>query len=131
MAKRTLDIKPAKHLSKTEPLIYKDASDVSDGDHSSDDENMSDEEAEEEIKEIPLGQKRRHVDESFSDGEEGEADIDDSVSDSEDNSQSNGDDDMEDDEGPDVRIASSGSDFDDDLVSEKSELSAEIIRKKK
>jgi hypothetical protein len=35
--------------------VYKDASDVSDGEISSDDQGMSDEEAEEEIKEIPLG----------------------------------------------------------------------------
>ena len=55
MAKRTLDIKPAKHLQKSEPLVYKDASDVSDGEISSEDQAMSDEEAEEEIKEIPLG----------------------------------------------------------------------------
>jgi hypothetical protein len=41
--------------------VYKDASDISDGEASSDDQEMSDEEAEEEIKEIPLGQKRRHV----------------------------------------------------------------------
>lgn len=62
MAKRTLDIKSAKGSTKSEPLVYKDASDVSDGDQSSGDEDMSDEEAEEEIKEIPLGQKRRHLD---------------------------------------------------------------------
>ena len=55
MAKRTLDIKPAKHLSKAEPLVYKDASDVSDGEISSEDQAMSDEEAEEELKDIPLG----------------------------------------------------------------------------
>ena len=62
MAKRTLDIKPAKHLQKTEPLVYKDASDESDKELNEDQSGMSDEEAEEEIKEIPLGQKRRHAD---------------------------------------------------------------------
>lgn len=129
MAKRTLDIKPAKHFTKSEPLLYKDASDVSDGDISSDDQGMSDEEAEEEIKEIPIGQKRRHVDQSFSDGEEGEDAIDDSVSDS--NENSDGDDDMEDDADPDERIASSDSAFEDDLLSEPSDPSEEIIRNKK
>ena len=128
MAKRTLDIKPAKHLQKSEPLVYKDASDVSDGEISSEDQAMSDEEAEEEIKEIPLGQKRRHIDQGFSDDEEGEDEIDDSVSDSEQNS--NGDEDMDDsDGGPDERIASSDSGFDE--LSEQSDPSAEIIRKKK
>lgn len=57
MAKRTLEIKPAKHLTKSEPLVYKDASDVSDVDEnlSDDQHSLSDEENEEEIKEIPLG----------------------------------------------------------------------------
>ena len=128
MAKRTLEIKPAKNLEKQEPLVYKDASDVSDGEISSDDQGMSDEEAEEEIKEIPLGQKRRNVDRSFSDEEEGEEEIDDSVSDS--NGSRNGDQDMVDsDEGPDERIASSDNDFDE--LSEQSDPSEEIIRKKK
>jgi hypothetical protein len=108
--------------------VYKDASDVSDGEDSSGDQAMSDEEAEEEIKEIPLGQKRRHMDQSYSDAEEGEDEIDDSVSDSE--GSSDGDEDMADsDEGPDERIASSDSGFDDQ--SEQSDPSAEIIRKKK
>lgn len=129
MAKRTLDIKPAKHLQKAEPLVYKDASDVSDGEISSGDQAMSDEEAEEEIKEIPLGQKRRHIDQDLSDNdEEGEDEIDDSVSDSEENS--NGDEEMDDSDGdPDERIASSDSGFDE--LSQQSDPSAEIIRKKK
>lgn len=120
MAKRTLDIKPAKYLQKQEPLVYKDASDVSDGDGSSDnDQALSDEEAEEEIKEIPLGQKRQHLDHSFSDGEEGEDQMDDSVSDSEQDS-SNGDEDMADSEvAPDERLADSDSGFDE--LSEQSE----------
>lgn len=59
MAKRTLDIKPAKHLQHSEPLLYKDASDGSDNGSIDKDEMSDDEDAEEEIKEIPLGQKRR------------------------------------------------------------------------
>jgi hypothetical protein len=35
--------------------VYKDASDISDGQDSSEHNSLSDEEAEEEIKEIPLG----------------------------------------------------------------------------
>ena len=132
MAKRTLDIKSAKGSTKSEPLVYKDASDVSDGDQSSGNEDMSDEEAEEEIKEIPLGQKRRHLDQN-DDDEEGEAQLDDSVSDSEDNGQSESDgaNDLEDDDDElDDKIASSDSGFDDQMSSGQSDLS-EVIRKKK
>lgn len=72
MAKRTLDIKQVKGGTKSDPLVYKDASDVSDADDLEGDQSMgeSDEEAEEEIKEIPLGAKRRFVD--YDDDEEGE-----------------------------------------------------------
>lgn len=89
---------------------------------------MSDEEAEEEIKEIPLGQKRRQVDQSFNYGdEEGEDEIDDSVSDSQD--ENSGDyDEMADHEDPDERIASSDSGFNDSFSEDPSE---EIIRTKK
>jgi hypothetical protein len=53
-------------------LVYKDASDVSDADDLEGDQSMgdSDEEAGEEIKEIPLGAKRRFVD--YDDEEDGE-----------------------------------------------------------
>lgn len=60
LARKASDIKPAKtNATDTDPLVYKDESDV--------DSQRSDsaaEDSEEEIKEIPLGQpkKRRHVD---------------------------------------------------------------------
>lgn len=88
MAKRSLEIKPVK-VSKVarEPLVYKDASDVSDNDS----EEPMDDSEQEDIIEIPLGgsaqaSKRRHVDDLYGDEDYGAEDddeqrkLDDSVS---------------------------------------------------